>query len=99
VLRLVPTATRLVVPVSSSLERVNALTLAFASKGMASAGAHASALATLDGIVNQQSAVLSFADTFWAVGALVLVCLRWCSYSASPHATRRSHCRTDGLSS
>jgi len=42
---------------------------------MASAGAHASALTTLDGIVNQQSAVLSFADTFWASDALVLVCL------------------------
>ncbi|MET0344052.1 MAG: DHA2 family efflux MFS transporter permease subunit [Polyangiales bacterium] len=57
------------------LERVSATTQAFIAKGMTFSDARAGALASLDGIVNQQSAVLSFADTFWAVGALVVVCL------------------------
>lgn len=58
-----------------TLERVNQLMQPFLAKGMVWSEARAHAYALLDGVVNQQSAVLSFADTFWATAALVLVCL------------------------
>jgi DHA2 family multidrug resistance protein len=58
-----------------ALERVAALTQTFAAKGFGAAEAHARALAILDGAVRQQAAVLSFGDTFWATGALILLSL------------------------
>ncbi|MDB4977301.1 MAG: Inner rane component of tripartite multidrug resistance system [Myxococcaceae bacterium] len=58
-----------------TLERVQQLTARFTSLGFSLEDAHQRALAMLDGIVNQQASVLSFADTFWATAALVLVCL------------------------
>src|SRR5205085_522713 len=58
-----------------TLERVQQLSGRFTSLGFSAHDAHERALAMLDGIVNQQASVLSFADTFWAVAALVLVCL------------------------
>ncbi len=59
----------------ATLERVSALAHGFVARGVSAADAHAKALALLDGVVNQQAAVLSFADTFWATAAMVLVCL------------------------
>jgi DHA2 family multidrug resistance protein len=56
-------------------ERVQLLAQRFASLGASADEARQKALALLDQAVQQQSAVLSFADTFWAVAALVLVCL------------------------
>jgi MFS transporter, DHA2 family, multidrug resistance protein len=58
-----------------TLERVRLYTQKFVGSGSSLAEAQNKALALLDSIVTQQSAVLSFADTFWAVAALVLVCL------------------------
>jgi DHA2 family multidrug resistance protein len=58
-----------------ALARVAALTQTFVAKGFAAAEAHARALALLDGAVRQQAAVLSFGDTFWATGALILISL------------------------
>lgn len=60
---------------AAAVERVGALTQGFLAKGMSAAEAHQSALKLLDGVVDQQSAVLSFADTFWATGVLVLLCV------------------------
>jgi DHA2 family multidrug resistance protein len=57
------------------LERVRLYAQKFVGAGAAPAEAQNKALTLLDGIVDQQAAVLSFADTFWAVAALVLVCL------------------------
>ena len=58
-----------------TLDRVAALTSTFVGKGFGWAEAHARALALLDGAVNQQAAVLSFGDTFWATAALIIVSL------------------------
>jgi DHA2 family multidrug resistance protein len=60
---------------AGALARVAALTQTFVAKGFAAAEAHARALALLDGAVRQQAAVLSFGDTFWATGALILISL------------------------
>jgi DHA2 family multidrug resistance protein len=58
-----------------TLERVQAYTQRFTSLGFSLQDARARALAVLDGLVNQQASVLSFADTFTATAVLVLVCL------------------------
>ena len=58
-----------------TLERVQVLTQRFTGLGFSLQDARDRALSLLDGVVNQQAAVLSFADTFWAVSALILVCL------------------------
>jgi DHA2 family multidrug resistance protein len=55
-----------------TIERVNALTGGMMARGSTAEEARQRALALLDGIVNQQAAVLSFADTFWATGALIV---------------------------
>jgi DHA2 family multidrug resistance protein len=57
------------------LDRLNGFTQALVAKGVPLAQAEPRAYGMLDGIVNQQAAVMSFADTFWAVGMLVLACL------------------------
>jgi MFS transporter, DHA2 family, multidrug resistance protein len=56
-------------------ERLQALTHFFAQKGASLEQARTSALTMIDGMVNQQAAVLSFADTFYATMALVAVSL------------------------
>src|SRR6185436_15400526 len=58
-----------------TLDRVAAMTRTFLARGFGEAEAHARALALLEGTVRQQAAVLSFGDTFWATGALILISL------------------------
>jgi DHA2 family multidrug resistance protein len=59
----------------ATLERVHGLTQGLVAKGVPLADAQPKALAMLDGVINQQAAVISFADTFWATAVLVLACL------------------------
>jgi MFS transporter, DHA2 family, multidrug resistance protein len=70
-----PLTEKLVVNDPLTLERARLYTQKFVSSGFSLAETQNKALGLIDSIVNQQSAVLSFADTFWAVAALVLVCL------------------------
>ena len=56
----------------NTVERVNMLAHVFSSRGASEASAHASALATLDGMVQRQASVLSFNDTFFVTSVLVL---------------------------
>ncbi len=58
-----------------TMERVAAYTQAMVAKGFPLEEAKQKALALLDGVVNVQSAVLSFGDTFWATSALILCAL------------------------
>jgi len=58
-----------------TMERMQMLTQRFTSLGFSAHDARDRALSLLNGAVNQQSAVLSFADTFWATAALILLCL------------------------
>jgi DHA2 family multidrug resistance protein len=57
------------------LARINTMAGAFAAQGIPAADAHNQALTLLDGAVNQQAALMSFADTFWATALLVVVSL------------------------
>jgi DHA2 family multidrug resistance protein len=57
------------------VDRLHALTGAFVAKGAALFDAQKQALAALNGIVNREAAVMSFNDTFWATGVLILVFL------------------------
>lgn len=57
------------------LQRVDQLTHLYASHGSSPAIAHAQALTSLRGMVQQQASVLSFNDMFHLVAALVLVTL------------------------
>ncbi|HWZ88058.1 MAG TPA: DHA2 family efflux MFS transporter permease subunit [Polyangiaceae bacterium] len=57
------------------VDRIHALTGAFVAKGAALFDAQKQALAALNGIVNREAAVMSFNDTFWATGVLILVFL------------------------
>jgi DHA2 family multidrug resistance protein len=59
----------------ATLERLRLLTAAMASKGFDPKAAHDKAMALLDGSVSLQAAVMSFCDTFWATGALIVVTL------------------------
>ena len=54
-------------------ERLPAMTSSFMAKGFDLASAKQQALALLDGSVNLQASVMSFADSFWFVG-IVFVC-------------------------
>jgi len=58
-----------------TLERVRVLTGAMMAKGFDMKDAHEKALALLDGSVSVQAAVMSFCDTFWATGAILVVTL------------------------
>jgi DHA2 family multidrug resistance protein len=60
---------------AATLDRVRVLTSAMVAKGFDAKEAHDKAIALLDGSVSLQSAVMSFGDTFWAVGALVVITL------------------------
>jgi DHA2 family multidrug resistance protein len=57
----------------ATAERVHALTSSFVAKGFDLASAKQQALTLLDGMVNLQASVMSFADSFWFV-AVVFVC-------------------------
>jgi MFS transporter, DHA2 family, multidrug resistance protein len=58
-----------------TLERVAAYTQAMVARGFPLEAAKQKALALLDGVINMQSAVLSFGDTFWATSALIFCAL------------------------
>jgi DHA2 family multidrug resistance protein len=58
-----------------TLARVGTLSGAMVARGFDPADAHDKALKLLDGSVNLQAAVMSFGDTFWAVGVLIVVTL------------------------
>jgi DHA2 family multidrug resistance protein len=58
-----------------TLDRLRMLTAAMVSKGFDMRAAHDKALALLDGSVSLQASVMSFGDTFWAVGALIVCTL------------------------
>ena len=57
------------------VDRVHTLTGAFMAKGAVLFDAQHQALAALNGIVNRESLVMAFNDTFWATGVLILVFL------------------------
>ena len=52
--------------------RLQTLTQGLMAKGMSLVDAQQHALATLEGLVRQQGAVMAFGDTFWATTVLVL---------------------------
>jgi DHA2 family multidrug resistance protein len=60
---------------AATIDRVRILTGAMMAKGFDPKEAHDKAIALLDGSVSVQAAVMSFGDTFWAVGALIVVTL------------------------
>ena len=57
----------------ATAERLHALSAGFMAKGIDAHSAQRQALTLLDGTVNVQASVMSFADSFWLVGA-VFVC-------------------------
>jgi DHA2 family multidrug resistance protein len=59
----------------ATIERLRLFTAAMLSKGFDLKAAHEKAVALLDGAVSLQAAVMSFCDTFWATGAIILVTL------------------------
>ncbi|HEX2568561.1 MAG TPA: DHA2 family efflux MFS transporter permease subunit [Polyangia bacterium] len=64
---------KLVPDAAMTLDRVGALTYGLVARGLPLAEARTKALALLDGMVNQQAAVMSFGDTFWATAALIVI--------------------------
>jgi MFS transporter, DHA2 family, multidrug resistance protein len=58
-----------------TLARVATLTSAFVSKGFDAVTAQAKALRVLSAGVDVQAAVMSFGDTFWATGAILMLTL------------------------
>jgi DHA2 family multidrug resistance protein len=58
-----------------TIERLNALTGAMLARGAGPVEAKQRALTLLSGTVSQQAAVMSFADTFWATGLMIVVFL------------------------
>ncbi len=60
---------------NGALERVNMYAQSMIAKGSAIDDAKHTAHAMLDGIVNQQAAIMSFGDTFWATAVLIVVTL------------------------
>lgn len=69
------------------IERVNQLTQMYASHGASQSDAHAQALTTLTGLVQQQASVLSFNDTFHIVAVLVFAFLPLVVLLGKPSAT------------
>jgi DHA2 family multidrug resistance protein len=57
------------------LDRLHTLTGAFMAKGAVLVDAQRQALAALDGIVNREALVMSFNDTFFATGVLIVAFL------------------------
>lgn len=58
-----------------TLARLDGMAASLVARGVDPTEAPQKAIALLDGMVSKQASVLSFADTFWATGAIVLVCL------------------------
>ncbi|HET9955318.1 MAG TPA: hypothetical protein VFQ61_12475, partial [Polyangiaceae bacterium] len=58
---------------TATLERVHALSAGFIAKGFDPESARRQALTILDGSVNLQASVMSFADSFWLVALVFLV--------------------------
>jgi DHA2 family multidrug resistance protein len=58
-----------------TLQRVAAFAHGLVGRGISSGDAHRRALGLLDGTVNMQSAIMSFGDTFWATGVLLVIAL------------------------
>jgi len=58
-----------------TLERVNMLTGAMMAKGASAAEAKQRALSLLSGTVTQQGSIMSFADTFWLAGVIIILFL------------------------
>jgi DHA2 family multidrug resistance protein len=56
----------------ATAERLRMMTSSFVAKGFDPASAKQQALAVLDGTVNLQASVMSFADSFWLVSAVFL---------------------------
>jgi DHA2 family multidrug resistance protein len=54
-------------------ERLHMMTSAFMAKGFDAASAKRQALVVLDGTVNLQASVMSFADSFWLVALVFLL--------------------------
>ena len=59
----------------ATIERVNMLTSAMMAKGASAVEAKQRALAMLSGTVMQQGSIMSFADTFWLAGVIILLFL------------------------
>ena len=57
----------------ATAERLHTLTAGFMAKGFDPASARAQALTVLDGTVNMQASVMSFADSFWLVALVFLL--------------------------
>ncbi|HEY4102348.1 MAG TPA: DHA2 family efflux MFS transporter permease subunit [Polyangiaceae bacterium] len=57
------------------VDRIHMFTSGFMAKGAAVFDAQRQALAAMNGIVNREAAIMSFNDTFWATGVLILVFL------------------------
>jgi DHA2 family multidrug resistance protein len=60
---------------SWAVERIGMYAHAMMAKGFSPAEAQQKALALLDGTIAQQSAIMSFCDTFWATAAMILLSL------------------------
>ncbi|HEX4513418.1 MAG TPA: hypothetical protein VH054_07775, partial [Polyangiaceae bacterium] len=60
---------------NGAIERVNMYAQSMMAKGSAIDDAKHTAHAMLDAIVNQQAAIMSFGDTFWATAVLIVVTL------------------------
>jgi len=59
----------------STIERVNMLTAAMMAKGAPAVEAKQRALTLLSGSVAQQGSIMSFADTFWLAGVIIVLFL------------------------
>ena len=59
----------------ATVDRLQALSGAMMAKGYGAGEAQRMALSTLHGAIAQQAMVMSFNDTFWATGALILLLL------------------------
>ncbi|MDC0747942.1 DHA2 family efflux MFS transporter permease subunit [Polyangium mundeleinium] len=59
----------------ATIERVNMLTGAMMAKGASAVEAKQRALSLLSGTVAQQGSIMSFADTFWLAGMLIVLFL------------------------
>jgi DHA2 family multidrug resistance protein len=66
---------KLPIDAPQTLERLRVLTSAMMARGFDAHDAHDKALKLLDGAVSVQAAVMSFGDTFWATGALIVCTL------------------------
>lgn len=58
---------------AATAERLQVMTHGFMAKGVDAASAHGQALTVLDGSVNMQASIMSFADSFWLVAMVFLV--------------------------